>query len=1184
MLNNSKLKKYISVVVSIAYAFSILTVTNVFAVSDFDISNGWLVAYNGTSTEVVVPKEVSVLYHPAFNTKAMTKIEFESESILSQIGDGMNPVVPNPLTATKLQVILPVRDGITIKAWSFWTSGEVTITDPNMNTIYEDNLFYIGDGKKKIIAPLSSKAYIFATANNIAFEEYSAIPVVYDHSDNADMTVINACESITSILYKQGVTVSYDNTVSLDQKAFKIIYNADALWSYIYMSTSTSEQTLTDYEGIAYWINTKDKDVNADLTLFDSDGEKFIYNTSKPFYLMSDAKELTKISTMQLIPKNFKGYVLYPYTSIKKDVAQDLNINGRIDKVSFFQLEFRGEQGEVFIDDVGVVASIDAFALSHSSKPLDYEEPTVDNDRNAEQPPSVENKNTIVGNSGANIDNLFNIVNYIPSVAKDVSPDKMAYKFEAKRTNPASDNASFEMKLPLKTASFANAQGIVFWIKNFNSKIKQYINVIDTTSIPGVDLIYNINESEYYYYIENGVEKAGKGNLNLPAGYEGFVLIPYKSFNYYYATDDTTANKFPKRKGTIPVMFDRAYFLIYPDFKPVLGKSFYIDDIGVYHNKKDFLASHTTKTDTTSNNGPLYIVNDCEDLANIAWSTNVKIEVTKENAKEGNNYKVTSGTTDKTKYSIFQPNVIIPDEETHKSIKGIAYWVTGFKGKTNSLMQGPEQVIGDRTETFTYDTTKPIYFIDKDGNLFEKKGNEVILDGFTGYIIYPYDSFRFYYDTKGVSTGTRKLTKISKLSFGIYTTPENVAGVPFFVDNISYFTSLEAVFAKYVKAKSSFEQPVGPENKGMVVGNSGSDLSTIASVENAKTSISNVSPDKKGFRYDFAKTSETNKWFASSINIVNKTIDWKNASGLCFWFQPTTKLLAELSVTAKDSSEAVPEIFNPYNKKYYYIDIDGVRIESQGSIAPPEGFKGWIIIPLDSFDFYYKIGEGSSNSKLDRIDSIELYMQGYEHLVGDYMVLDDFSVYNSLEEITKLLAPNGIVNIDKSAVAVELDVTLTTNTSPLLTDYNKELKMRPIKSGDIKTTSAILRWNNKSGVKTYKINVYEKTGDSYKFVKTAVAKTQDGSTKINSLKKATEYTIQISACDPWGETLADGYYEPLSFKTLAKDADVYIPSKNNSSTIMIIALISVFAVISLLLLVFWKMKKRKNESVKRAEI
>ncbi len=1135
----------------------------------FEIFDGWLIGYLGTATEVIVPNEVTRLSHTVFNTKAMTKIEFEQGSLITQIGDGANPVVPNPLLASKLSLILPTKEGITIKALSFWASGEIIITDPNKNTVYEADTFYLADGKKKIIAPLNSTGQAFATANGIAFEEYDA------HSDNVDMDVINPGESVSSFIDKYNATVAIDNTVSKDKNAFKITYNVDGTaWSYVIISASESAQTATAYEGIAYWINTLDKDVSAELSLFDSDGEMFRYDVSKPFYLMSEAKELTKKSAMQVIPKNFKGYVLYPYTSLKKDTAQDLSVNNIIDKIVSVQFEFRGVKGEVYIDDIGVIASLNAFASSHSNTPLPIEEPVENN--NPEQESGQENSNMTVGNSGANVDYLLNTVNFIASVAKDVSPDGLAYKFDAIRTNPDGNVATYEIKMPLKSDAFANAQGIVFWIKNFNNKMIQYINIVDSTSVDGVDLFYNMNAAEYYFYIENGVEKAGKGNVNVPANYEGFVLIPYKSFNYYYASDDVNATNFPDRKGTNPTTIDRASVMIYPDFTPIEGQSLYIDDFGVYHSKVDFMASHATGSDEKTDEGPLYVVNDCEDLANIVWSTNVKITVTNENAKEGNNYKIIPGVNSPGTYSCFQPTVIIPDEETHKTIKGIAYWVTGFKGKTNSLMQGPEQVIDGLTETFTYDVTKTIYYIDKDGNLFEKTGNEVIFEGFTGYIIYPYDSFRFYYDSTGVSTGVRKLTKISKLSFGIYATPDNVAGAEFFVDSISYFTNLDDVLAKYVKATSSFEQPAGEENKGMTVGNSGADLSSISYTDNAKVSISNLSPDGKAFRYDFFRTSETSPWFASSINWVNKSTDWKKGAGLCFWYQPTTKILADLSVTIKDCSEAIPEIFNPYNKPFYYIGVDGVRIESQGGVAAPQGFKGWILIPFDSFEFFYKIGEGSSNCTFDQIDSIELYMPGFEQLVGDYMVLDDFSVYNSLDEITKLLAPVGIVNIDKSAVDVELDISLTTRTAPKLTDFNKDLKMMPFKSGDIRTTSAILRWESKKDVKIYKISVYEKDGNIYKFLKIAVAKSQAGIAKVLNLKKEQDYLVQVNACDPWGELLEDGYYEPVSFKTLSTDTFVYGVAKNDSSIFVVMIIIGGLVVLVLLFGIWFFKFRKKN--------
>lgn len=120
---------------------------------EYTVSGGWLDNYTGIGGELVIPKEVSYIYGTVLNNKNITKISFEAGSQLIQFGDGGNFILTGN---TDVQIVLPVKEGITIKAYSLWGDAS-QITDPNLTTVYEASSVWTGR-VFNIIAPANSSA------------------------------------------------------------------------------------------------------------------------------------------------------------------------------------------------------------------------------------------------------------------------------------------------------------------------------------------------------------------------------------------------------------------------------------------------------------------------------------------------------------------------------------------------------------------------------------------------------------------------------------------------------------------------------------------------------------------------------------------------------------------------------------------------------------------------------------------------------------------------------------------------------------------------------------------------------------------------------------------------------------------------------------------------------------------
>lgn len=324
--------------------------------------------------------------------------------------------------------------------------------------------------------------------------------------------------------------------------------------------------SLTGTSNVRFWIfNPNDAAMSFGLTIYDSSWHIWRTTAGAAAYIInSETDAITEIALTNgtfNVDAGTGFYVVIPYASLSCDNCDEIEL-GAVQRIVVNCGDTAMKAGKSFnVDDV-TADSVD-YASQIELPPLPANQLTgFENDTNAARFVSKWDDGALLG---------------LDIVADDhKSEGSQSLKFTIEGLNPNGVSPAGCMFVNFKQKDWSGTGGLAFWVENVNEVGLDFDFFFENT-----DGIRRLSKEANgtCYFLPDGADKATQGTFNyrilIPAGYRGYVYIPFESFQYaLWSVPDDWDGEFDMTSiKTLGFGIDATNFV---------GKIMYFDDIKLF--------------------------------------------------------------------------------------------------------------------------------------------------------------------------------------------------------------------------------------------------------------------------------------------------------------------------------------------------------------------------------------------------------------------------------------------------------------------------------------------------------------------------------------------------------------------------------------------------------------------------
>ncbi len=764
-------------------------------------------------------------------------------------------------------------------------------------------------------------------------------------------------------------------------------YGASLKWSRVTGASGSPEVQInfnasgivTD-TAIAFWMSVPESSGSQTFNV----GLRDRYNTSvAEFYQLSstgtiytvdddgNAGTITATNSSMSLAQGFSGWIIIPFDSFTRHTGYSLD-NGKLDvgSITMLQLWYNNssQSGPHYVDQIGFIPDAQTFIefYKNNGEMPDTRDYTVIHD--------FETITTPVESSDSDLVYVDDVLGYGKAVKW------------TKKSTAAAGNLNVSVN-GVSSAVSTGAVAFRFSVPSTASDLYMFFGVSDTKN-PSVEEFWYLNGSTDKVYL--AADNAGvafeqtveNGTVCISAGFTGWVVIPFAALTQHsgYATDN----------GVLDVTNISRVQMWHTNTD---NASYLVDELGLAEDVSGFLKSINALADSRN----MELANDFDTTGGSVGKDNSNYDFDETVSPYGKavHWYKSSSTAERFLYVNFDKTTRFNNSEA------LVFWmsVDSSVTATSKFNIGIFDTKNNVNELYYIkESAVEYYLINTSNKSAAKKTSEnrmLSFDaGFTGWVIIPLENF----DRNtgwGNDNGVMDRDNFSRIQIWCGGSLND----SYYFDEFGFTDTMKGFATSVGSSLAPFlgEDEGGGEGDGGTGGETPDEPTTPDPAETGciyafNTSSSSIEVFNAAVTVDatHAKSGKGIKWQKVGaaantqihLNFVSSD-DISATESVAFWVDATEANSAnKFNIGLLDSRNANSKgnelwILNGNTSVYYTVDgttNEAVKKTSDNAMFDiPKGFKGWVVIPFDSFTLHSEYANDNGKIDVSNVNQIQVW-------------------------------------------------------------------------------------------------------------------------------------------------------------------------------------------------------------------